>query len=93
MDESERWVSPKSVSETGWGSAVPAVGSSASRVASRERTERCSNAHDDSHDNLDHSWKPLKWGAVGGLVAGPAAAGMFIWLAVNPEIPLSAASC
>lgn len=35
------------------------------------------------------TWKPLMWGAVGGLVAGPVGAGMFIWLAVNPDSPFS----
>ena len=35
------------------------------------------------------TWKPLMWGAVGGLVAGVAGAGMLIWVVLNPDLPLS----
>lgn len=35
------------------------------------------------------TWKPLLWGAVGGLVAGPVGAGMLIWLVLSPDSPLS----
>lgn len=35
------------------------------------------------------TWKPLMWGAVGGLFAGVAGAGMLIWVVLNPDSPLS----
>ena len=35
------------------------------------------------------TWKPLIWGAVGGLIAGVAGSGMTLWVALNPDSPLS----
>ena len=35
------------------------------------------------------TWKPLIWGAVGGLIAGVTGSGMTLWVALNPDSPLS----
>ena len=35
------------------------------------------------------TWKPLMWGAVGGLVAGAVSFVILFWLAVNPDSPFS----